>query len=280
MALETGTTIAELSRLDPLHTDEISVQDDHTRLIKNVLKDQFPGAGGDGFAAPITATETEMNSLVGVTSPIQLQLETIAADAASDSAVNAAAIVVNTDDIVANDADIAVNASGIAVNAGGIADNVIDIASNLASIESIQAKLFPAGTKMPFFQAACPIGWTIDNTATNHMMAISGVGGTVAGTRDPIVVPDHEHTTGDHVLTEAEMPSHNHESGIANHLDNRFGEVTGATLSESIERSNQDDDEFPLSSTEGSDAAHNHGVTSTVTGGDILHAKFIVCTRD
>jgi hypothetical protein len=36
-------------------------------LIKSILKAQFPGAAGSGFAIPITATEAEINALHGFT---------------------------------------------------------------------------------------------------------------------------------------------------------------------------------------------------------------------
>ena len=57
----------------------------------------------------------------------------------------------------------------------------------------------PAGTKLAFFQAAAPTGWTQINTYTNHMMRIvSGVGGGVGGTDSPILnnksIPAHTHT--------------------------------------------------------------------------------------
>jgi hypothetical protein len=77
MGLETGTTISALQSSNPLSTDERSKGDDHLRLIKAVLKSQFPGAGGVGFAIPITATEAELNFVHGVTSAIQEQLDSL-----------------------------------------------------------------------------------------------------------------------------------------------------------------------------------------------------------
>lgn len=65
MPLESGDTIAALDLLWPLAGDDISQGDDHLRLIKNVLKKQFPGENGDGFDQPIIATENEINALQG-----------------------------------------------------------------------------------------------------------------------------------------------------------------------------------------------------------------------
>lgn len=77
MPIETGTTIAELDDLWPLGGDPILEGDNHLRLIKAVLKAQFPGEAGEGLAAVISATEAEMNYLVGVTSGIQAQIDAL-----------------------------------------------------------------------------------------------------------------------------------------------------------------------------------------------------------
>jgi hypothetical protein len=77
MSLETGTTISQLISSNPTAGDPFSQGDDHLRLIKSVLKTQFPGAAAGGFNTPITATEAELNFVHGVTSAIQTQLNSI-----------------------------------------------------------------------------------------------------------------------------------------------------------------------------------------------------------
>jgi hypothetical protein len=74
LSLETATTLAGLVITNPTTGDQVSQADDHLRLIKTVLKAQFPGAGSDGYNIPITATEVELNYVHGVTGPIQTQL--------------------------------------------------------------------------------------------------------------------------------------------------------------------------------------------------------------
>jgi hypothetical protein len=74
MGLEVSTTISGLVSSNPVSGDLLSNVDDHLRLIKNVLKKTFPGANGQGFTIPITATETELNFVKGATSNIQAQL--------------------------------------------------------------------------------------------------------------------------------------------------------------------------------------------------------------
>jgi len=63
MGLETGTTISQLDATWPLGGDQKSQGDNHLRLIKSLLKTQFPGSGGLGFNVPITATESDLNAL-------------------------------------------------------------------------------------------------------------------------------------------------------------------------------------------------------------------------
>lgn len=75
MPIETGTTIAELDEQWPLSGDAILEGDNHIRLVKAVLKAQFPGALGDGFDTPITATEAEINYLTGLTGNVQQQID-------------------------------------------------------------------------------------------------------------------------------------------------------------------------------------------------------------
>ena len=67
MGLETGSTISSFITSNPTSSDPVNQGDDHLRLIKSVLKAQFPGSAGSGFAIPITATEAEINALHGLT---------------------------------------------------------------------------------------------------------------------------------------------------------------------------------------------------------------------
>lgn len=77
MGLETGTTIAQLDESWPLSTDETSRGDDHIKLIKAVLKAQFPGQANNGYAEVINTNETELNYLAGTTSNVQNQLNAL-----------------------------------------------------------------------------------------------------------------------------------------------------------------------------------------------------------
>lgn len=80
MGLETGTTISDLDESWPTAEDPVSQGDDHIRLIKQVLKDQFQGAGlglGDGLDAPVYASAMELNQTIGATANFQNQIDDI-----------------------------------------------------------------------------------------------------------------------------------------------------------------------------------------------------------
>ena len=63
MGLETATYISQLVDTNPTSSDPVSQGDDHLRLIKSVLQDQFTTLG----AAAVTTTAAELNLLDGVT---------------------------------------------------------------------------------------------------------------------------------------------------------------------------------------------------------------------
>jgi len=77
MGLETASYIDQLNASNPLAVDPKSQGDDHLRLIKTVLKTQFPNLGEAAVnttaaqinvLTEITASATEINKLTGVTS--------------------------------------------------------------------------------------------------------------------------------------------------------------------------------------------------------------------
>lgn len=73
MTVETASYISQLDPTYPAAGDPKSEGDNHLRLVKTVLKTQFPNFGTNA----ITATAAEVNYLVGVTSGVQAQLNTL-----------------------------------------------------------------------------------------------------------------------------------------------------------------------------------------------------------
>lgn len=81
MTVETASYISQLDPTYPAAGDPKSEGDNHLRLLKNVLKTQFPSFG----TTAITATAAEVNYLVGVTSGVQAQISTLDTGKASKS---------------------------------------------------------------------------------------------------------------------------------------------------------------------------------------------------
>lgn len=159
MSLETASTIAQLQSSAPSASDPVNQGDDHIRMVKAVLKNMFPGVGGQGFSVPIVATEAEINFLDGVTSNIQTQLNSL-----------------------------------------------------LGQLSA------PTGTRMPFFQAAPPAGWSLVTTYDDYMLrVVNSTGGGAGGSDSPILnnkVPSHTHAANS-VVTD---PGHFHTLGLISNL--------------------------------------------------------------
>jgi uncharacterized protein (DUF2345 family) len=73
MPLEAASFISQLNSANPLASDPKSEGDDQIRLVKAVLKAQFPNF----TAAAVTPTVAELNHVQGVSSPLQTQLNTL-----------------------------------------------------------------------------------------------------------------------------------------------------------------------------------------------------------
>lgn len=61
MGLESGSWISDLDAANPLGTDDRSTADDHLRLIKGILKTQFPA-----LSAEVGASAAELNRMDGI----------------------------------------------------------------------------------------------------------------------------------------------------------------------------------------------------------------------
>lgn len=70
MPLETANTIAELDQRWPRGGESASQGDDHLRMIKAVLKKQFPGKGGQGWDKPLTIDVDTLNNIFKLMKPV------------------------------------------------------------------------------------------------------------------------------------------------------------------------------------------------------------------
>jgi hypothetical protein len=101
MALESGTYISQLNSSNPTTSDDVAEGDDHLRLIKAVLKNQFSGLTG---TTAISSSEAELNIMDGVTATATelnyLDITTLGTSADSKALTQASGVVTIAGDVV------------------------------------------------------------------------------------------------------------------------------------------------------------------------------------
>ncbi|MEE9356479.1 MAG: hypothetical protein V3U75_12890 [Methylococcaceae bacterium] len=125
---------------------------------------------------------------------------------------------------------------------------------------------FPSGTKMIFFQAAAPTGWTKDTTYNGYMPHIvtDGTGGDTGGSADPVA--SHMHTTPPHTLLLSEIPPHAHNVGSPSNLQ-FIGSPSNVPGNASVS-----------SGSAGGGGSHAHGNTGTLAAPKFYNG--IICSKD
>lgn len=145
-----------------------------------------------------------------------------------------------------------------------------NIQAQIDAISAVSGIEIPSGTIMLFYQAAAPVGWTqIANDNDSMLRMVSGTGGGVGGVDSPITLDySHDHTTGDHALTIAEMPAHTHtiENGGSLNSDITNGGVAGTADINLGSGTNE-------TNSEGGTGVHNHGVTGMA--GSTFSPKYV-----
>ena len=82
MAIESATYLSELDPANPKGTDQRGTADDHIRLCKQVWVNSFPNIN-----AEVSASAAVLNYLVGVTSNVQVQINSETSTRQTTSAV-------------------------------------------------------------------------------------------------------------------------------------------------------------------------------------------------
>ena len=304
MPLEITDTIEGLVSSNPIGIDSTTEGNDHMQLLKIVLKNIFPGVGGQGFAVPIVATEVELNFSQGLLSNTQAQIT--ASIAAAEALVDAEALLRSNEDLalgirideeavdrLAGD-DILLTAINSEATIRGDADVVLqgnidsEAGIRLAADNALSGRITvletnltaPVGTRMLFSQAAAPAGWVQDAAQDNRMLrVVSGAGGGVGGTDSPIALSQataHVHATASHAISVNEMPNHNHQyEGDQHQITYSLGGGIAGTSTQVQKRT-------IVMTSAGGGAAHNHG--NTVSAGPVVsfamrYQNIIVCTK-
>ncbi len=132
-----------------------------------------------------------------------------------------------------------------------------------------------SGVKMYFYQNTAPVGWTIDISVSDALIGVKGgvnafnvAGGNLAGTWSQA---GHTHTTADHTLTVAQIPSHTH---AVYYIPNLVGIGGGPQPTSGGSYFN--------SGATGGGGAHNHGSTASSGTANTYRpyaAVGIICTK-
>jgi len=164
---------------------------------------------------------------------------------------------------------------------------------------------FASGTKMVFYQASAPTGWTQDTAAalSQTVMAITtgtggGTGGSTAyfssflattnksGTDSAPVTGSVSGTVGNHTLSTPQIPSHNHS------ITGGLGNTPGAPFPTNGMNQNNINNGAPLNTANaGGGGSHSHpfsgslssataDVSVTVPAANVKYANVIVATKD
>lgn len=80
MSLESATYISQLNAANPTASDNASQGDDHIRMLKAVLLATFPSISG-----AVTATQTQLNAVVGASGLTKITVSDSAPGGALDA---------------------------------------------------------------------------------------------------------------------------------------------------------------------------------------------------
>jgi microcystin-dependent protein len=117
---------------------------------------------------------------------------------------------------------------------------------------------FPSGTKMVFFQASAPTGWTKDTTQNNKVLrVVSSSGGGSGGSWATSSGPSHSLSAGAHTLSVSEMPSHGHDIEAA-------GLTALASVSGPSYRTNGNTVINHISASVGGGSSHSHSLSGSI----------------
>lgn len=140
--------------------------------------------------------------------------------------------------------------------------------NNAMRYSEVIAQLIPATTKMSFFQAAAPTGWTQDVTNTDALLrVVDGVGGSTGGVG--AISTGSTAITDSHILTKAEIPAHIHTVPNSGSQNNSFD--SGTTVGNDVAGNSGDGSADGLAG-----GGHTHNIAAWVP----KYIDMIVCTKD
>lgn len=155
--------------------------------------------------------------------------------------------------------------------------------------------VIPSGTKMVFYQASAPTGWTAVAVNDKFLRVVTsgGTGGSTGGTMAASTDLAHTHTTGNFTLTSAEIPSHTHRLLAGQNASSGWGAEEygdGTSICVSGARAGTGGSAYYASTpggsgsasieATGSGGAHNHGTSGSTAIGVFAYADIIIASKD
>jgi hypothetical protein len=145
-------------------------------------------------------------------------------------------------------------------------------AGALPTFQTISTQAFPSGTKMSFYQASAPTGWTKDTTADLNdaiLRIVTGSGGATGGST-AFSTWAAVTSTSSYTLATADIPSHSH---TATNGGSPFVSANGISTQSLVGSGS------PVTASTantGGGGGHSHGVSSQ----NLKYADFIVATAN
>ena len=133
---------------------------------------------------------------------------------------------------------------------------------------------FAAGTKLSFYQAAAPTGWTKDTTAALNdaiLRIVTGSGGSTGGST-AFSTWSAQSTSGATTLTTPQIPSHNHVFAGGNNGLTTKPAIVSTPLGGPNTGSNPNSN---IVEATGGGGSHDHPLSQ-----NIKYADFIIATKD
>ncbi len=131
----------------------------------------------------------------------------------------------------------------------------------------------PHGTQMLFLSTTAPLFWARVTTNDDALLRIVGSAAIGTGGSNGFVATFNSQTvTGSHTLTEVELAAHSHggATGLTNKYDLNSGTTEGGTGPFGVPA--QQDHSHTISS-DGSNTAHSHTITTSIKYVDSLVAR-------
>jgi hypothetical protein len=226
----TATWLDDLVATNPLVGDNVSQGDDHLRLLKSVLKGQFPGLtsfaryleiartdAADSATPALWATASNYVNLLGATtitgfaSGVDGQQKIVRFDAVRTLTHHATTLA------LPSGADITTAAGDHALIANrGTTSNIV------LAYWRANGSVFPAGTAMLFLQTTAPVGWTKSTAHNDKALRI------VSGTASSGGTTAFSSVFAARTITTANMPSHSHTGTTGNNSVSHTHQYQGA----------------------------------------------------